>query len=148
MYTLDLNTLELPEGYFENDPTVRFRAWFPLSGGVGVEHSAMVVIVLEPGNALGRHVDSAEEVLLVLEGVVEVTLGDEKGQLAAGQIGIVPTLVPHSIRNVGTNTARIIGFFPTPSMEANFVEAIMPYNTRVAGTPDVMERAASQSAPA
>ena len=89
------------------------------------------VIELEPGNALGEHTDSPEEVLLVLEGVVEFTVGGERARAGRGTLAVVPPMVPHSIRNVGNDTARVVGFFPSPTVVATFIEAIQPLGERV-----------------
>jgi quercetin dioxygenase-like cupin family protein len=131
MQTVDTTTMNLVKGGFEKDPTVRFRANFALHGGNGVQQASVVVIELEPGNALGEHTDSPEEVLLVLEGVVEFTVGGERARAGRGTLAVVPPMVPHSIRNVGNDTARVVGFFPSPTVVATFVEAIQPLGERV-----------------
>jgi mannose-6-phosphate isomerase-like protein (cupin superfamily) len=70
-----------------------------------------IALELQPGGAVGTHTDSAEEVVLVLEGTVQVTLGDAQGMLSSGEFALVPVMVPHSVRNTGMETARAIGFF-------------------------------------
>jgi quercetin dioxygenase-like cupin family protein len=84
---------------------------FPFSSATGCADTAAVYMVFEPGGALPEHTDSAEEWLLVLEGTVEATVGEETGVLEANQLALVPALVPHSARNVGDGPARILGFF-------------------------------------
>src|SRR6185436_2527867 len=68
---------------------------FPFSSATGTADTAAVYMVFEPGGALPEHTDSAEEWLLVLEGTVEATVGDETGVLEAGQLALVPALAPH-----------------------------------------------------
>jgi quercetin dioxygenase-like cupin family protein len=131
MRIVDLNTMELMEGWFAGDPTVHFRANFALTGGNGAAGLASVYIVLEPGQALGEHTDSPEELLLVLDGDVEFAVGEERARAGAGELAVVPPLVPHGIRNVGATTARIVGFFPSPTVVATFVEPIQPINQDV-----------------
>jgi quercetin dioxygenase-like cupin family protein len=129
--TVNLNTLDLMEGWFADDPTVHFRANFALSGGNGTSDSAVVYIELEPGLALGNHTDSPEEVLLVLEGEIEFLVGEERARGGPGTLAVVPPMVEHGMRNVGDGPARIVGFFPNPGVVATFVSAIQPIDQRV-----------------
>jgi hypothetical protein len=40
-------------------------------------------------------------------------------------------MVPHGFRNVGTGTAWVIGFFPSPGVVATFVEPVQPIEQQV-----------------
>jgi quercetin dioxygenase-like cupin family protein len=126
MYTANLNTLELMHGHFDDDQAVDFRANFALVGGQGAEGSSMVYVELEPGKALGEHTDSPEEVLLVLEGTVEFSVGGETARATKGMIGVVPPMVPHGFRNAGEGIAKVVGFFPAPGVVATFIEPVQP----------------------
>jgi quercetin dioxygenase-like cupin family protein len=134
MITVNLNELELNEFWGENHPTMHNRSTFPLLGAMGTENSATVYFELEPGDSLGRHTDSTEEILLILDGTVEVSVGEEKGQLSQGEIALVPTMVPHDLRNVGERTAKVLGFFGSPNIVATFDVTFVPANTRVIDT--------------
>ncbi|MCB0180258.1 MAG: cupin domain-containing protein [Anaerolineae bacterium] len=134
MITANLNNLELQETWTENDATQRARSTFPLAGALGTENSTLVYFELAPGDHLGRHTDSAEEVLFIVAGTVEVTVGDERGQIAQGQLAIVPTMVPHDLRNVGQDTAKVAGFFGSPKLVATFDNAWQPFNSHVVDT--------------
>jgi quercetin dioxygenase-like cupin family protein len=98
-----------------------------------------VYFEIEPGHRLGTHTDSAEEILLILEGVAEVSLGAERGRLSAGEMALVPATVPHGLRNVGDETVRVVGFFASNTLEATFDQVLMPFNQRNVGTPPVPE---------
>lgn len=87
------------------------RFGFPLSSATATASTAVVQMEFEPGAELPRHTDSAEELLLVLQGTAEGTIGDETGRLEAGDIAVVPALAPHGLRNVGDEILRVIGFF-------------------------------------
>jgi len=126
MHTVDTRTMDLMEGWFDEDESVRFRANFALHRDNGTADSAAVVIELEPGKALGEHIDSPEEILLVMQGTVEFRVGDEYQLGTPGTVAVVPARIPHSMRNVGTTTARVIGFFPSPKVVAEFVEPVQP----------------------
>ena len=111
MTTVNLNELELTEFTGSKNPKQHCRATFPMLGAHGTKNSATVLIELAPGDHLGRHTDSAEELLLILEGHVEVSVGEETGPASKGTIALVPEMVPHDIKNTGETTAKILGFF-------------------------------------
>ena len=79
MTLADLNHLELGDAWYENDPAMRVKVNFPFYAATGNESTAVVYFEIEPGHYLGTHTDSAEEILLILTGTVEVTLRDEHG---------------------------------------------------------------------
>lgn len=134
-----IDQLELLEAWYENDPKMRVKANFPFYVGNGTKNTAVVYFELEPGHRLGTHTDSAEEILLILEGTAEVSLGDEQGRVSAGEIALVPAMVPHGLRNVGDDTVRVVGFFSSNVVVSTFDQPVMPFNQRVIGTPPVLE---------
>jgi quercetin dioxygenase-like cupin family protein len=134
-----IGELELLEGSYEDDPTMRVRFNFPFYVGSGTKNSAVVYFELEPGCRLGTHTDSAEEILLILEGEAEATVGDEQGRVAAGEMAVVPAMVPHALRNVGDETVRVVGFFSSNVVASTFDRPMMPFGQRVVGTPPVLE---------
>ena len=134
-----IDQLELMELWYEDDPTMRVKANFPFFVGTGTKNTAVVYFELEPGHRLGTHTDSAEEILLVLEGTAEVSLEDEQGQLSTEEMAVVPAMVPHSLRNVGDKTARFVGFFSSNVVVSTFDQPMMPFGQRVVGTPPVLE---------
>lgn len=129
--TATLDLIDSPELWGEADPAIRVRASFPLNGSLGTERTAVVYFELAPGCALGTHTDSAEEVLLVLAGAVEVTVGEATEQAGEGTLVLVPEMVPHNVRNVGDGPARVVGFFPSDHVTATFDEAFLPPGQRV-----------------
>ena len=135
MYTANLNTLDLLEAWYENDPHMRVKVNFPFSQATGNASSAVVYFEIEPGHYLGTHTDSAEEIVLLLSGTVEASLGDEHGTLTAGQAVLIPAMIPHGIRNVGKEKARCVGFFASATLVSTFDQIIMPLGVRAAQTP-------------
>ena len=118
MLKLDLPTVPLDE-HFEG-----VHVGFPITSQNGTAASAIVYMELEPGAALPLHQDSAEELLLALEGTVEASVGDEHGTLAEGEIALVPAMVPHVLRNTGDRRARILGFFAASTNVATFADFV------------------------
>ncbi len=137
MNTADLNHLDLLDAWYEDDPAMRIRVTFPFYAATGAEGSAVVYFEIEPGRYLGTHTDSAEEIVLVLSGTVEATVGDERGRLSAGQAALIPAMAPHGVRNVGDETARCVGFFAGAEVVSTFDQPMMPFGQRVVGTPPV-----------
>jgi quercetin dioxygenase-like cupin family protein len=137
MITANLFTLPLQENWTKANPAQRCRATFPLFRAVGTEHTAMVYFELDRGDELGRHTDSAEEVLIILDGAVEVTVGESQAILTRGQIAVVPTMIPHNLRNVGGEIARVAGVFPDARLVATFDEVWEPAGSRVVDTDQI-----------
>jgi quercetin dioxygenase-like cupin family protein len=126
MISAKIDELELLEGSYEDDPTMRVRVNFPFYVGTGTKNTAVVYFEIEPGHRLGTHTDSAEEILLILGGTAEVSVGDEQGQISAGEMAVVPAMVPHSVRNVGDETLRVVGFFSSSTVMSTFDQPIVP----------------------
>ncbi len=103
--SMRLSELGLQEYWCEADPTMRGRLSLPVHTGTGASSSAVIYFEHEPGEHHGRHTDSAEEILLVLDGEAEVSAGDERLRLTAGAIALVPAMVPHDVANVGQGAA-------------------------------------------
>jgi quercetin dioxygenase-like cupin family protein len=133
-----IGELELLEKWYEDDPTMRVRVNFPLYAGSGTKSSSVVYFELEPGFRLGTHTDSAEETLLILQGEAEATVGEDSGRIAAGELAVVPAMVPHALRNVGEETLRVVGFFSSNVVTSVFDRPMMPNARRAAGTPPLL----------
>ena len=150
MIRAKISDLELLESWYEDDPTMRVRVNFPFYVGNGARNTAVVYFELEPGHRLGTHTDSAEEILLILEGEAEATVGDEQGRISAGEMAVVPAMVPHALRNVGNETVRAVGFFSSNVVASVFDRPMMPFGRRAVGTPPILaeEEVATGDAPA
>lgn len=135
MQTADFTTLELMDAWYEQNPEMRIRVTFPFFAAAGNESTAVVYFEIEPGHFLGTHTDSAEEIILILSGTVEASLGDETGRLSSGQAVLIPAMQPHGVRNIGEETARCVGFFSAATLESTFDQPLMPFGSQVAGTP-------------
>ena len=137
MHTVDLNKLDMLEISYKDDAAMQITANFPFHAGTGNQSSSVVYFEIEPGRYLGSHTDSAEEIVLLLSGTVEASLGDEIGRLSSGQAVLIPAMVPHGIRNVGDETARCVGFFSAATILSTFDQTLLPFGSQNAGTPPV-----------
>ena len=142
MQAVRIDELELFEGWSQSDAGMRVRAGFPISSGTGTKSTTVVYFELEPGEHLGSHTDSAEEVLLVVSGSGEATIGEEQAAVQTGTLAVVPALVPHSLKNTGEETLRVIGFFSSSTVLSIFDEPMEPFGTRYFATPMIEEEAA------
>lgn len=135
MHAVQLSERELADITSATDETRRMRVDFPVSSIDGAASTSAVYFELEPGEHTGMHTDSAEELVLVLSGTAEAIVGDERGELTAGGLGLVPALVPHDVRNIGDETVRVVGFFSSGIVVSVFDDALLPAGRRVVGTP-------------
>jgi len=135
MITSNLNNLELTEFTGKLDRSQHCRAAFPVNGAVGTKDSATVYFEIEPGEHLGRHTDSAEELLLVLDGKAEAIVGNESGIISKGEIAVVPKMIPHDVKNTGSTKLRMLGFFGGANhIIATFDDKWMPVDSNVVDT--------------
>lgn len=148
MLIVRLSELQLPALGYINDETARVSGTFPFSAAAGNKSTAMVYFELEPGKRLPSHTDSAEEILHVLAGSVEVEVGGEYAQASAGDLALVPAMVPHGVRNVGNTVARVVGFFSSSTNMATFDRPLLPLDPPVDGGSPFGERTVLAPMPA
>ena len=113
-----------------------FSPSFPASTGLELEGGHNVVYFeLDPGQQLGTHTDSPEEIIVCLEGSsVDVWVGDDTGSIKAGELAVIPPLAPHRFHNAGEHTARFLGFFSDRVTISEFEEPIEPFGEAVLKT--------------
>jgi quercetin dioxygenase-like cupin family protein len=127
MKTVQLEQLDLIDTWLEGDEdTARVQVNFPLNKASGADASAVVYFELERGKRLGRHTDSAEEIILLLSGTAEAVVDGERGRLSAGEMALIPAMAPHELINTGEETVRVVGFFSEPLVTSTFEEPLMP----------------------
>lgn len=130
MSLTNLERQELQEFWSEADANLRVRGTFPLFGAHGTRSTATVYFEVEPGDYLGRHTDSAEEILFVVEGEGEALVGDERVRLEPRALALVPELVPHAVYASGEHTLKVLGFFSAAHVQSIFDEPLQPIGGR------------------
>ncbi|MBL8833380.1 MAG: cupin domain-containing protein [Rhodospirillales bacterium] len=60
-----------------------------------------------------HHHPNSDEVLYLIEGELEHSVGAESVRLKPGDVIYIPSNVPHDARNVGTCTAKMVVGYPT-----------------------------------
>ena len=109
----------------------RVRVAFPINKYAGAADSGVVYFEIEPGDLLATHTDSAEEILYVVAGEAEAHVGDERGRLSAGDLAVIPEMVPHGLANVGDEPVKVVGFFCRPEIISTFDEPVQPIGQAV-----------------
>jgi quercetin dioxygenase-like cupin family protein len=108
---------------YELAPTAPgLRVAFPLDSATGTASTATVLFELDPGAELAVHQDSAEELLIILQGTVEARVGNETGRVSKGQVALVPPMAPHGLRNDGEEVLRVLGTFSASTVVSTFEE--------------------------
>ena len=51
---------------------------------------------------------------------------DERGTVRAGDLAVIPAMVPHGLVNVGEQPVRVVGFFSESEITSTFKEPIQP----------------------
>jgi quercetin dioxygenase-like cupin family protein len=137
MLTASTSQLELVECWIDSDQRGRVHPAFPINKFSGAQDTAVVYFQVEPGDYLPTHTDSAEEVLYIVAGEGEAHVGDERGRVRAGDLAVIPSMVPHGIANTGDETLKVVGFFCDSHIVSTFEEPLQP----------IGERALTQGAP-
>lgn len=133
--TTNVRDLELMEGWGEDDRGMRVRFAFPISAATGAESSAVVYFEVAPGEHLGRHTDSAEEILYIAEGEGVAIAGDERVEIRPGSLVLIPALVPHELHATGDRAVKVVGFFAAARVEHVFDRTIQPMGLTHLATP-------------
>jgi quercetin dioxygenase-like cupin family protein len=135
MITSQLNELELAEVWAQEDSEIRFKLAAAISTASPTSSTQLIYFTVEPGTSVGRHAHSAEETMLVLEGTVEQSIGEEHQQLSAGEVSFKPAGMIHEERNVGSETLRCVAFFSSAAILHTWEVPLMPMGSRGFVTP-------------
>jgi len=105
---------------------------FPINKYTGAADSAVVYFEIAPGDGLATHTDSQEEILYIVSGECEAHAGDEVCRLAAGDLAVIPAMVPHGVTKVlGSEPLKVVGFFAGSTVISTFDEPLEPVGLRV-----------------
>ena len=126
MLTAFTPELELNEVWLDIDPRKRWRVAFPVNQSNGAEHTAVVYFEVAPGDHQGIHQDSAEEIIYIVAGDGEANVGDERGPVRAGDVAVIPAMVPHGVVNTGDKSLKVVGFFCESEVTSTFEAPLQP----------------------
>jgi quercetin dioxygenase-like cupin family protein len=89
--------------------------WAVKQGDPDGAEQTLGVAVFDAGKGNVEHIHpNCEEIIFLLTGDVEHTLGDQATILAPGDLIVVPRGVPHRLVNVGDDPARALVVFSSP----------------------------------
>lgn len=132
MLTAKTTDTDLTQVWLDSDPdSARLRVTFPINKWVGSSDSAVVYFEIEPGDRLARHTDSAEEILYIVSGEAEAEIGDERGRVVAGDLAVIPAMVPHALVNTGNEPVKVVGFFSESEIISTFDEPMQPMGASI-----------------
>ena len=131
MQTVSTGSLELLHVWVDSDPAGQVHPSFPINKYTGARDTAVVVFEVEPGEYLPTHSDSAEEILYIVSGTGIAHAGDERGRVSAGDLVVIPEMVPHGVANDGDETLRVVGFFCKSEIVSTFEEPLQPLGLRL-----------------
>ena len=78
----------------------------------------------KPGEGPPDHVHfNQEEMFFIVEGIYELTVGDQTSTVGSGTIVFIPRNVVHRFKNVGDTTARMLDWSP-PGGQYHYFKAI------------------------
>lgn len=70
---------------------------------------SVIELVTEPGQGVAVHVHQHEdELVYVVDGDIEVTLGEEQMKAGAGIMALLPRGIPHGFTNTGERPSRLL----------------------------------------
>ena len=96
--------------------------------------------IIPPGGGPPLHIHHREEEsFYLLEGILDITLGEKKVKATTGDFVQIPRGTVHAFLNAGSTTARMLLFFSPAGMEKYFEEVLEPVQNRSAAIPPVTE---------
>jgi mannose-6-phosphate isomerase-like protein (cupin superfamily) len=85
-------------------------------------HAVAVVITLNPGEALKKHITPVDVFFYVLEGSGVIEIGDEKQNVGKDMVVESPARIPHRWINEGTSVFRVLVVkVPKPAEETKLL---------------------------
>lgn len=94
----------------------------PASADRYVRDLSVILERIAPGDRIPLHRHSVDEVVVVESGQVEIRLGDDTRVVTGHSVVFVPAGVEHGARNVGPDAAGYLAFFPTTSIDIEYLE--------------------------
>jgi quercetin dioxygenase-like cupin family protein len=89
--------------------------------------------IIPPGGGTPLHIHHREEEsFYLLEGVLDITLGEKKVKATTGDFVQIPRGTIHAFLNAGSTTARMLLFFSPAGMDKYFEEELEPVQDRSA----------------
>jgi quercetin dioxygenase-like cupin family protein len=130
MFARPLESIDFRDAWIEGDESARWRSASGHGPSAGASASGSSLLEIDPGHRLPRHTDSAEETIVVLAGRASVSVEDERAEVRAGGIALVPAELPHEVRNAGDETLRFVAVYASADVVTTYERDVQPDGTR------------------
>jgi len=94
----------------------------PTGSGTPVRTLTLLFERMGPGDRIPLHAHEVDEVIVIDEGVGEVTLGQERKRVGSGAVVFIPANTPHGTHNLGDSALRLHAIFPTETITIRYIE--------------------------
>src|SRR5919202_4408841 len=121
---------DLSDSWVDGRPDLRWRSTVGTSPATGARASGSSLLEVDPGCALPRHTDSAEETIVVVAGTAAVEVAGESATLPAGGVALVPEGVPHQVGNAGAEPLRFVAVYAAADVVTRYEADVQPEDTR------------------
>ena len=89
---------------------------------------SVMEFVTPPGKGVALHVHEREdELVYLLEGEIEVTLGNQKMKAVPGVMALLPRGIPHGFTNIGNKPSRLLDTILPGQFDNYFLELAAQY---------------------
>ena len=90
---------------------------------------SVIQIHTPPGKGISAHVhENEDELVYLLQGEIEVSLGDQTMRAVPGVMALLPRGIPHGFTNVGDTPSIVIDTILPGAFDGYFVEMAALYN--------------------
>ena len=125
---------DLEDQWVDGRPHLRWRSTVGTDPEGGARASSSSLLEVDPGCALPRHTDSAEETVVVVAGVAEVEVAGETGRVGAGGVALVPKDAPHQVRSVGDEPLRFVAVYASADVVTTYEDVVQPSGEKASQT--------------
>ena len=96
-----------------------YRKWDVTGPEDGTINSNLFISAADPGAGAPLHTHTTDELIVLLEGELEVRIGEEVVTVGADHTLVVPPGTPHGFTVVGDKEARMLTFLPVTDMSGH-----------------------------
>ena len=121
---------ELSEQWVDGRAELCWRSKLGTTPDDGAKASSTSLLEVDPGCALPRHTDSAEETVVVVDGEAEVEVDGETGRVRPGGVALVPKDAPHQVRSVGDRPLRFVALYADTEVITTYEAEVQPSGER------------------
>ena len=108
-----------------------YRKWDIVESNTGM-NTNLSYSIAEVGTGAPLHLHEDDELIVIIEGQIEVQVGEENMVVGPDHTIAVPPLMKHSFKVVGSRPARLMVFFPVknPFDRTTYIEGKNPTMTK------------------